>query len=298
MPTTYLNILIVDDNSRRTALLTRPFPEWGWNATIAGSDPQAAFEILRTQPVDLVLLNIDAAERDDAAFLREWRANPAYNAVPVVVTAPPTTPLGRLADMVEHGASDYFTHASNDVLLRARLQNVLQKKLLHEQANAALESFNELEKIADDLRLVILPIGAALSIETDYDRLVSRIVEEALGICQADAGVLFLAGEDNALHYTYVQIKSIGRTSGEATGEPVLLPPIPLSDNETGLPNLDTIAAHVAILGESVNLDDVHTTERFDISGLTEFETANDYSALSCLTVPLRNGQVVAHCCC
>jgi sigma-B regulation protein RsbU (phosphoserine phosphatase) len=290
MSAPYLHILVIDDDPRRAARLTRPFGNWGWGATVIGGDPETALAALRATPYDLVLLNIAAAERDDGAFLRAWRTDPA--GPPVVVTAQPGTALGRLARVIERGASDYLTHPANKVLLRARLQNVLQKKLLGEQANAALESFNEIEKIADDLRLVILPIGAALSNETDYDRLVGRIVEEALGICHADAGVLFLAGDDNALHYTFARIKSLDQTYG-IMREPMPFPPVPLADTDTGGPNLDQIAAYVALLGDSVNVPDVHATERFDFDQLKVFEQINDYTALSCLTVPLRNGQVV-----
>lgn len=293
MTATYLHILVIDDNARRAARLTKPFLGWGWEATVVGSDPAVALDVLRMRTIDLVLLDIDAAERDDAAFLRGWQADPVGNGVPVVVTARPGTRLGRLARVIELGASDYLTHPANQVLLRARLQNVLQKKLLHEQANSALESFNEIEKIADDLRLIILPLGAALSSETDYDQLVGRIVEEALVICHADAGVLFLAGDDNCLPYTYVRIKSLDQTYGGSSGRVMPLPPVPLSNADTGEPNLDHIAAYVALQGESVNLKDVHQSERFNFAQLQLFEEANNYAAISCLTVPLRNGQVV-----
>ncbi len=68
---------------------------------------------------------------------------------------------------------------------------------------------------------------------------------------------------------------------------------MPLSDPDTGAPKLDNVAAYVSLLGETVNLPDVHSSERFDFAQLQAFEEANDYTALSCLTVPLRNGQVV-----
>lgn len=293
MTATYLHILVIDDNLRRAAGIARTLNTWGWEPILVSSDPDKALAALHAQPIDLILLDIDAAERDDAAFLRGRQSDSVGNSVPIVVTAQSGVTLDRLERVVEHGASDYVTHPSNKVLLRARLQNVLQKKLLEEQANSALESFNEIEKIADDLRLIILPLGAALSSEADYDRLVGRIVEEALAICHADAGVLLLAGEDNCLHYTFVRIKSLDQTYGGASGQSMPLLPIPLADQETGDPNLDQVTSYVALLGQTVNLDDVHASERFDFGQLGAFEAANDYLALSCLTVPLRNGQVV-----
>ena len=164
-----VHVLVIGDNERQSQRLIRPFGGWGWGAERAPSEPDVALAALRTGAFDLVLLDLGAAERDDYAFLRGWRAEPALNAVPVVITSRPGVALRRMAHCVEHGASDYITHPHQYTLLRARLQNVLQRKLLQEQAHMALGQFNEIEKIADDLRLVILPLGAALSAEADYD---------------------------------------------------------------------------------------------------------------------------------
>jgi sigma-B regulation protein RsbU (phosphoserine phosphatase) len=194
---------------------------------------------------------------------------------------------------VEHGASDYITHPHQHVLLRARLQNVLQRKLLQEQAAMALGQFNEIEKIADDLRLVILPLGAALSAEAEFDRLIARVVEEAQTICHADTGALYLAGHDGRLHYTYVRIRSLGFVYTDPPGGLDVFTPIPLRDPDSGAPNGDSLPAHVALTGESVNLTDLHGA-RFDLSRLIAFEERfAPYRAQSCLIVPLRSGPVV-----
>ena len=209
MPLPTVRVLVIGDSPAQSRRLTRPFAAWGWGVERAPSEAGIALDRLRSEPFDLVLLDLDAAERDAYAFLRGWRAEAALNAVPVVITARPGVSLSRLVRCVEHGASDYITHPHQHVLLRARLQNVLQRKLLQEQAAMALGQFNEIEKIADDLRLVILPLGAALSAEADYDRLIARVVEEAQTICHADAGTLYLVGNDGRLHYTYVRVRSL-----------------------------------------------------------------------------------------
>jgi sigma-B regulation protein RsbU (phosphoserine phosphatase) len=292
MPLPSIHVLIIGDNEAHGARLTRPFAGWGWGVRRAPSEPDEALARLREERFDLVLLDLDAAERDDYAFLRGWRADAVLSDVPVVITTRPGVTMTRLARCVEHGASDYITHPHQHTLLRARLQNVLQRKLLQEQAQMALGAFNEIEKIADDLRLVILPLGAALSAETDYDRLVARIVEEAQTISNADVGALYLAHDDGRLHYTYVRVRSLDFTYRDPPGGLEAFAPMPLTDPETGQPNHKTLLTHVALGGGSVNLTNLRDA-RFDLSQLMLFEERfRPYRVQSCLMVPLRSGQI------
>ena len=292
MALTYINVLVINDDERQTRRLTRPFAAWGWAERRLASDPAAALAGMRAGPVDLVLLDLDAAERDDYAFLRAWRLEPELSAVPVVITSDRGVALNRLARCVEHGASDYITHPHQHTLLRARLQNVLQRKLLQEQAQSALESFNEIEKIADDLRLVILPLGASLSAEADYDRLIARVVEEAQTICNADIGALYLAGDDGLMHYIYVRVRSLDFTYRDSELGAEVFAPIRMVDPDTNEPNRDSLPVRVAVTGETINLSDVHQGG-IGLQRIMAIEAQLAYQAQSCLTVPLRNGQIL-----
>lgn len=292
MTVNYIHVLVVDDDADRSEQLSRPFANWGWGFTRVPAKTSTVLNLLQSQAFDLMLVDLTAAEKQDYALLRAWREAEQLHAIPLIVTARPHSPLSRLVRCVELGASDYITHPDVQVLLRARLQNVLQRKLLEEQASTALEAFNEIEKIADDLRLVILPIGAALSAETEYDRLTARIVEEVQSICNADAGVLYLSHEDGTLRYAYVGVRSLNYTYQDSPDGPAEFAPIWLSDPETGEPNYQSLPVYVALSGEAVNLADLHQG-RFNMERLLKFEGENDYQAVSCLTVPLRNGQIV-----
>lgn len=292
-PAPYLHLAVVDDDAERAAALVAPFAGWGWDAHVFPADTEALLAWLNDQPLDLLLLSSDTAERDAFAFLKRWLERPATAAIPVVITVPPGTGSAPLIKAIELGASDYVKLPIDPVLLRARLQNVVQKKLLQEQANTALVAFNEIEKLADDLRLVILPIGAALAAETEYERLLERIINEALSICRADAGVLYLAQDDGQLHYTLVRIDSLDLTIISGAGRDEPFAPLPLADPVTGEPNHDHIATYVALTGETVNLSDLHEGNQFDFSQLRDFEEANAFVGQSCLTVPVRSGLVV-----
>ncbi len=292
-PAPYLHLAIVDDDAARGTALAEPLAGWGWDAHVMDADLSKLLEWLQTHPIDLLLLSSETAERDDFGLVRRWLEGPATATIPLVVTVMPGTDSATLIKAIELGASDYVTLPIDPILLRARLQNVVQKKLLQEQANAALVAFNEIEKLADDLRLVILPIGAALAAETEYERLLERIISEALSICRADAGVLYLAQEDGQLHYSLVRIDSLDLTIVSGVGQEEPFAPLPLSDPLTGAPNHDHIATYVALTGDSVNLTDLHEGTQFDFSQLRDFEEANEFEGHSCLTVPVRSGLVV-----
>src|SRR5690606_8777650 len=127
MPLSAIHVLVIDDDEQQSARLTKPFATWGWAVVHALSRPREALTLLAAGPFDLVLLDLKAAERDNFAFLRGRRSDPGLSAIPVVITAFPGASLARLARCVELGASDYITHPDHRVLLRARLQNVLQR---------------------------------------------------------------------------------------------------------------------------------------------------------------------------
>ena len=291
MPLAYIHVLVVDDDEGQSNRLTRPFASWGWDATRVPSNPHSALALMADVSFDLVLLDLKAAERDHYAFLRARRDDPRLAAIPVVITAFPGAQLSRLARCIEMGASDYITHPDHHVLFRARLQNILQRKLLQEQANTALEAFNEIEKIADDLRLVILPIGAALSAESEYDRLVARIVSEAQQICNADAGALCLAQDDGMLHILYSRVEPLDFTY-QRSGEIDSMIPVPLSDEESGGPNYASLPVYVALSGDSVNLTEARHS-RFELNWLDSSAMTGEYRPQTILAVPLRSGQVV-----
>ncbi|MCA9867536.1 MAG: SpoIIE family protein phosphatase [Anaerolineae bacterium] len=292
MTVPYVHVLVIDDDEKRGRHLTEPFALWGWDTTHVGGDVEAALARLRQGPYDLVLLDLRAAESDHYAFLRRRPHDPAAAAIPVVITAHAGASLARLERCIEWGAADYIIHPDHHILFRARLQNVLQRKLMQEQANTALEAFNEIEKIADDLRLVILPIGAALSAESEYDPLVARIVAEAQRICNADAGALCLAQDDGLLHFDYLRIESLDFTYRHAPDTPELIPPIPLSDPATGLPNNSSLPVFVALSGEPVNLTEA-TNGQFDLLLREQRFGGRPFHPRTRLAVPLRSGQIV-----
>ncbi len=73
----------------------------------------------------------------------------------------------------------------------------------------------------------IIDIGIALNAERDLDRLMEKILFEAIDLCSADGGT-FYRTEGDELNFEILRTKSLEIYQGGSSGEPVSLPPIPL----------------------------------------------------------------------
>lgn len=125
---------------------------------------------------------------------------------------------------------------------------------------------------------VVIPIGVALAYEQDLDRLLERILDDAMNLCAADGGTLHLLGKDDQLKPAIVRNRAngaIGRSD-------------PAVDHAgSSVMRSSGVATMASSLGELINLPEVeahHAPEARSTPGTK-----------SCLAVPLRsnNGRVI-----
>ena len=147
----------------------------------------------------------------------------------------------------------------------------------------------DLDELRTHLQQVILPLGIALSSETNLDRLLERILMEAQSLCHADAATLYLLSEDDHLRFTIMHTHSLGIALGGTTGKEILFSPLPLYDETTGEPNHHNVCTHVALNGQSISIPDIYHAEEFDFSGAKAFDRQNKYRSISTFAVPLKN---------
>jgi sigma-B regulation protein RsbU (phosphoserine phosphatase) len=157
-----------------------------------------------------------------------------------------------------------------------------------DQVESHAQRLQEAERLANDLKAVVLPLGVALSGEKRFERLMERILLEAQAVCNADAGTFYLRTPDKKLKFTILRNNSLAIAIGGTTGKEVTWPDLPLYD-EDGKPNHRTVATYVGLQGTSVNIPDIYHTEGFDFSGARAFDERNNYRSISSLTVPLKN---------
>ena len=135
----------------------------------------------------------------------------------------------------------------------------------------------------------LIDLGIALSAERDHNRLMERILLEAKAIYNADGGTLYLRTDDDKLSFEIMRSDTMDIAMGGTTGRDIPFPPLSMYDSESGEPNHNNVATHVALSGETVNIPDAYETEKFDFSGAKKFDQDTGYRSQSFLTLPLRN---------
>ncbi len=126
----------------------------------------------------------------------------------------------------------------------------------------------------------LVRIGLVLTQETDLATLLDRILTEARWFTSAEAGTLYLL-EGDRLHFGVVQNDRLARQLGvEAMKQCLQAEPLTLAE--------PSLAGHVALTGDILNLHDTHMIPPDRPYGFNErVDTRCEYRTQSVLVVPL-----------
>jgi class 3 adenylate cyclase len=141
-------LLVADDNKVNRLLLARSLELLGHKVASA-ENGRIALEMLKREPFDLLLLDMEMPELDGFQVMERLAADALLSDLPVIVTSS----LEGVADIVrciELGADDYLHKPVNPVLLKARIGSSLEKKRLRDQQKALVRRFATSE-VAQDL---------------------------------------------------------------------------------------------------------------------------------------------------
>lgn len=157
-----------------------------------------------------------------------------------------------------------------------------------------LEQISTEKRRASDLLDVVIPMGVTLSAERDFNRLLEKMVVEAMEFCRADGGILYLRTQDEHLRYVMVRGVSRGLAYGGTTGAE---PPFPrLTMAEPGdAPATGQLAIQAAVQGQATNLHPPAAGGALLVEHRI-FDHANGaddapYPIVSALTLPLKNNE-------
>ena len=142
-------LLVVDDNKVNRLLLTRNLELMGHHAASA-ENGRVALEMLRREPFDLLLLDIEMPEMNGFQVLEQLFNDLQLRDLPVIVTSS-LEGLENVVRCIELGAEDYLTKPVNPVLLKARIGASLEKKRLRDQQKELVRRFATPE-VAQDLQ--------------------------------------------------------------------------------------------------------------------------------------------------
>ena len=132
-------VLLVEDNRVNRLLLQRQVAQLG-HLVEAVENGRQALELLRRQPFDLLLLDIEMPELDGFGLLELLLADPELRGLPVIVTSA-LDGIAHVVRCIELGAEDYLAKPVNPVLLRARIGASLEKKRLRDEQRAWVRRF-------------------------------------------------------------------------------------------------------------------------------------------------------------
>ena len=141
-------LLVADDNKVNRLLLTRGLELQGHSVGCA-ENGRIALDMLRREPFDLLLLDIEMPEMDGFQVLEQLTADPKLRDLPVIVTSS-LEGLDNIVRCIELGAEDYLPKPVNAVLLKARIGASLEKKRLRDLQKDLVRRFATSE-VAQDL---------------------------------------------------------------------------------------------------------------------------------------------------
>ena len=141
------------------------------------------------------------------------------------------------------------------------------------------------QKLAADLTEVILPLGIALSKETDCARLLELVLNAAKKLCHADAGCFYLR-KNNTLDLVALYNDTLNiEAKGDSVKQEFHPVPVPLEDST----EQTSLVVRVAQSGETLHVADVRQLQDAEVSVIRAFDTKYTYETISCLTVPLND---------
>jgi signal transduction histidine kinase len=142
-------ILVVDDNATNLMILSKQLEMEGYTVTTAGLGREA-LSLLRSQPFDVVLLDLMMPEMDGFQVLEQIKNDSALRHIPVIViSALDDTEF--VVRSIKMGATDHLPKPFNLFLLRARVNASLAAKRMHDQEAEYLRHVNLLTSAAADM---------------------------------------------------------------------------------------------------------------------------------------------------
>jgi adenylate cyclase len=175
-------VLVVDDNDDNRFTLSMRLETCGYGNILTAEDGREALAKMRSGPVDLVLLDIMMPELDGYGVLEEMRSDVALRDIPVVMISA-LEDINSVVRCIELGATDYLTKPFNPVLLKARVDNLIEKSRYRAQEAAYLDRIESERRRADELLATVLPRPIVRALKRDGRLTPQRYDDVAVLFC-------------------------------------------------------------------------------------------------------------------
>ncbi len=119
-------VLVVDDISDNLELIVDIFEEEPWTVVTA-QNARTAWDIVKQDPPDLVLLDIQMPDVDGHELCRAMKQHPFAAEIPVIFLTAERLSSGDVVAGLELGADDYICKPFDKAELCARVRNALRR---------------------------------------------------------------------------------------------------------------------------------------------------------------------------
>lgn len=142
-------MLIADDVELNRALLENIFDDE--YSILQAADGVEAMEILRSQPVDVVLLDIVMPRMDGFEVLKAMKEEESLSGIPVIMATSEKEKSEERALIL--GADDFINKPYRAMVVKKRVENIVAKHILERKRleNALFETRNELNSLIDSV---------------------------------------------------------------------------------------------------------------------------------------------------
>ncbi|MBE0535069.1 MAG: response regulator [Phycisphaerae bacterium] len=143
-------VLVVDDNQQNLELLLAYLEDVDCK-TLSASDGMAALEIVKSSPLDLILLDVMMPRMSGFEVCRRIKSDPATADIPVImVTA--LNELGDIERAISSGTDDFLSKPINKWELLTRVRTMLRLKDLTDKLERTLAYLSEIEEQTQAVR--------------------------------------------------------------------------------------------------------------------------------------------------
>ncbi len=133
------DILVVDDNAATRDLLRRRLERQGYHAIVVDGG-EAALDYLKSDTVDLILLDMVMPGLSGMDVLRRLQEDKVLRNIPIIMLSA-LDDMDQIVQCVLLGAEDYVFKPFNPILLKARIGASLEKYRLRKQSALKLTVF-------------------------------------------------------------------------------------------------------------------------------------------------------------
>ena len=145
-------ILVVDDTLFNRKLMLEVLETKIDNARyLQAEDGIEAIEIVKTNEVDLVILDLMMPNKNGYEVLKELKNNPLYSDIPIIVNSS-VTDMDSIKQTLEMGAVDYFTKPLTpeqmEVIIPLKVNNTLKYHEQNRQLKMVSRNINNEMKMA------------------------------------------------------------------------------------------------------------------------------------------------------